>query len=72
MQAAGTLIGIMLLFRGYQIGEASAVAVFEFSLLIFASAWAWYLWGQTVPPLGLHGMALIMLSGAAIAIRRPA
>ncbi len=72
MQAVGTLIGIMLLFRGYQIGEASSVAVFEFSLLIFASAWAWYLWGQAVPPLGLFGMALIMLSGAAIAIRRPA
>ncbi len=72
MQAVGTLIGIMLLFRGYQIGEASSVAVFEFSLLIFASAWAWYLWGQAVPPLGLFGMALIMLSGPTIAIRRPA
>lgn len=70
VQAVGTLAGIMFLFRGYQIGEASSVAVFEFSLLIFASAWAWYLWGQAVTPLDLFGMALIIVSGAVIALRR--
>lgn len=69
-QAVGTLIGILFIFRGYQIGEASSVAVFEFSLLIFASGWAWYLWGQAVTPLALSGMALIILSGAVIAMRR--
>ena len=72
MQAVGALLGIMCLFRGYQIGEASQVAVFEYSLLVFASGWAWYLWGQTVPLLGLFGMALIVLSGAVIALRRDA
>ena len=70
VQAAGALIGIMCIFRGYQIGEASHVAVYEYSLLIFASGWAWYLWGQSVPPLGMFGMALIVLSGAVIALRR--
>lgn len=70
VQAVGAMIGILCIFRGYQIGEASQVAVFEYSLLIFASAWAWYLWGQVVPPLGLFGMALIILSGATVAIRR--
>ena len=69
-QAVGAMIGILCIFRGYQIGEASHVAVFEYSLLIFASGWAWYLWGQAVPPLGLFGMALIILSGATIAFRR--
>ena len=68
--AIGALIGIACIFRGYQIGEASQVAVFEYSLLIFASGWAWYLWGQAVPPLGLFGMALIIISGAIVAIRR--
>lgn len=72
MQAVGALLGIMCLFRGYQIGEASQVAVFEYLLLVFASGWAWYLWGQTVPLLGLFGMALIVLSGAVIALRRDA
>ncbi len=70
LQAVGTLIGIVFLFRGYQVGEASSVAVFEFSLLIFASAWAWYLWGQAITPLALFGMALIILSGVVVAMRR--
>ena len=70
IQAVGAMIGILCIFRGYQIGEASQVAVFEYSLLIFASAWAWYLYGQLIPPLGLLGMALIIVSGATVAIRR--
>ncbi len=69
VQAVGSLIGIGLIFRGYQLGEASQVAVFEYSLLVFASFWAWVLWGQTVPPLGLAGMALIALAGSIIALR---
>jgi drug/metabolite transporter (DMT)-like permease len=70
VQAVGALIGISFLFRGYQLGEASHVAVFEYALLVFASGWAWYLWGQAVPPLAMFGMGLIILSGAVIALRR--
>lgn len=70
VQAVATLIGITFLFRGYQIGEASSVAVFEFSLLIFVSVWAWYLWGQAVTPLAFLGMFLIILSGVVIAVRK--
>lgn len=70
VQAIGTLIGIMFLFRGYQLGEASSIAVFEYSLLIFASGWAWYIWGQAIPLLGLFGMGLIIVSGAIIALSR--
>jgi drug/metabolite transporter (DMT)-like permease len=69
VQAVGSLIGIGLIFRGYQLGEASHVATFEYSLLVFASFWAWVMWGQTVPPLGLAGMALIALAGSTIALR---
>ena len=70
LQAVGTLIGILFIFRGYQIGEASSVAVFEYSLLIFASSWAWYLWDQAITPLAFFGMALIILSGIVITLRR--
>ncbi len=69
LQAVGAVIGIVCIFRGYQIGEASSVAVFEYSLLIFASGWAWYLWGQAVPALGMFGMVLIIASGAIVAFR---
>ena len=69
VQAIGSLFGIGLIFRGYQLGEAGHVAVFEYSLLVFASFWAWVLWGQTVPPAGLIGMAAIAAAGAVIALR---
>lgn len=69
VQAVGSLIGIGLIFRGYQLGEASFVAVFEYSLLVFASFWAFVLWGQGVPMLGLVGMALIAVAGAVIGLR---
>lgn len=69
VQGAGSLLGIGLIFRGYQLGEASHVAVFEYSLLVFASFWAWMLWGQTVPLLAFAGMALIAVAGMVIALR---
>lgn len=69
VQAVGSLLGIGLIFRGYQLGEASAVAVFEYSLLVFASFWAWVLWAQTVTPLAMLGMVLIAAAGAVIALR---
>ncbi|MBM1633763.1 DMT family transporter [Sulfitobacter mediterraneus] len=72
VQAVGSLIGIGLIFRGYLLGEASHVAVFEYSLLVFASFWAWALWDQTVPVLGLFGMVLIALAGSIIALRSTA
>lgn len=68
-QAIGAAIGIVCLFRAYQIGEASKVAVYEYSMLVFASFWAWVIWGQTVTALGLLGMVLIFVAGAIIAIR---
>lgn len=72
VQAVGSLLGIALIFRGYLLGEASQVAVFEYSLLVFASFWAWMLWGQSVPPLALLGMGLIAAAGAVIALRSEA
>ncbi|MEW9920863.1 DMT family transporter [Marimonas sp. MJW-29] len=69
VQAVGSLIGIGLIFRGYQMGEASQVAVFEYSLLVFASFWAWVLWDQGVPMLALAGMVLIAGAGSIIALR---
>jgi drug/metabolite transporter (DMT)-like permease len=72
VQAVGSLIGIGLIFRGYLLGEASHVAVFEYALLVFASFWAWMLWGQSVPLPGYLGMTLIALAGGVIALRSSA
>ena len=67
--ATGAVIGIGCIFKGYQIGEAGSVAVFEYTLLVFASFWAWMLWGEGVPALGLVGMGLIATAGIIIAVR---
>ena len=67
--ATGALIGIGCIFKGYQIGEAGSVAVFEYTLLVFASFWAWVLWGEGVPALGLVGMGMIAAAGIIIAVR---
>lgn len=72
VQAVGSLVGIALIFRGYQLGEAGQVAVFEYSLLVFASFWAWVLWDQTVTVTGAVGMVLIAGAGTIIALRSEA
>lgn len=69
VQAVGSIIGIGLIFRGYLLGEAGYVAVFEYSLLVFASFWAWILWDQSVGLLALFGMVLIAGAGAVITLR---
>lgn len=69
VQAVGSIVGIGLIFRGYLLGEAGYVAVYEYSLLVFASFWAWVLWDQAVGPLAFVGMALIAGAGAVITLR---
>ena len=68
-QAVGSIIGVVLLTRGYQLGEASYVAINEYSLIVFASFFAWIMWGQTLGLLALLGIACIVVSGAIIARR---
>ena len=68
-QAVGSIAGVGLLTRGYQLGEASYVAINEYSLIVFASFFAWLFWGQTLGVVALFGIALIILSGAIIALR---
>lgn len=68
-QAAGSILGVVLLTRGYQLGEASYVAINEYSLIVFASFFAWLFWGQTLGITALIGIALIIASGSIIALR---
>ena len=69
VQAVGSVLGIGLITRGYLLGEASYVAVFEYTLLIFAALWGWLLWAQTLTPLSLAGVALIFASGVVLTRR---
>ena len=66
-QAAGALIAMALISRGYQSGETGSLAVFEYSFLLTASFWAWVLWGETLAAVDFLGIAMIVASGAIIA-----
>jgi drug/metabolite transporter (DMT)-like permease len=69
VQAVGSIVGVGLVIRGYQLAEASYVAIFEYSLLLFAVLWALVLWGEVVGLREMAGMAAIAGAGAIIALR---
>lgn len=69
VQAFGSIIAIGFVTRSYQIGEASHVAVFEYSLMIFASFWAWMIRGEGLDMAAFVGISLIFVSGLVIALR---
>lgn len=69
VQACGSVLGVGMIIRAYQIALAPHVSVFENSLLIFAAAFAWLLWGETLDFVAMAGMAAIGISGAMIALQ---
>ena len=66
-QAAGAVIAVTLIAQAYRVGTPAVVAVFEYSFLIFASLWAFLLWGTTTNTLAWLGIALILISGLLMA-----
>lgn len=69
VQVVGSVVGVGLLNRAYQLGEASRVAVFEYSVMIFGPLFGWLLLGQQVTPVQGVGIVLIALAGIIIAVR---
>ena len=69
VQAVGSIVAVGLLTRAYQTNETTYLVVFEYSLLIFASFWAYILFGQLVSMTAALGMGLIVVSGVTIALR---
>ncbi|MFN3971021.1 MAG: DMT family transporter [Gemmobacter sp.] len=69
VQAAGSMIGVGMMVRAYQIAEASRVSVFEYVILPASAIWAWLIWSEVLTPLAIAGMAMITLAGLMIAAR---
>jgi drug/metabolite transporter (DMT)-like permease len=63
---AGT--GAFLLTHAYRIAEANVIAPFEYTSLIWASAWGYFVWGETLEPRTILGMAMIL--GASLYVLR--
>ena len=70
VQAAGSLLGVGMIVKAYQLAEASRVSVFEYIILPASAAWGFLLWGETLTLLSVAGMALIALAGVLIARAR--
>ncbi|WP_406645336.1 DMT family transporter [Aliisedimentitalea scapharcae] len=69
LQVIGSVVGVYLIIKAYQQGEASFVAVFEYSVMIVGPAFAWLVFGQTVGLWQIFGIGLIVLAGSVIALR---
>ena len=69
MQAAGSVAGVFLIIKAYQLGEPSYVSVFEYSVMIFGPLFAWVAFGVPVGPWQVVGIALIATAGGIIAVR---
>ncbi|MFW8634148.1 DMT family transporter [Cribrihabitans pelagius] len=69
LQGFAAVGGVFLITKAYQLGEASFVAVFEYSVMIVGPAFAWMVFGQVLDAWQIFGIALIVLAGATIALR---
>ncbi len=69
VQAAGSLLGVGMMVRAYQLAEASRVSVFEYVILPVAALWSYLLWGEGIAAVSALGMVLIFAAGAMIALR---
>lgn len=68
LQAGGALLAVGLVTRAYQLAAAEKVSVLEYSSLLTAAFWGWLMWGHVLGFLAWSGMALIVISGAIIAL----
>lgn len=69
VQAAGSLLGVGLMVKSYQIADASRVAVFEYVILPMSAFWTWALWGDLISLRAAIGICLIFAAGLIIAAR---
>ena len=69
LQAVGATIGVGLIFKAYQIGDASYVSIYEYSVFIFGPAFAWLLMDQPLAALQALGILCITFAGVLIAFR---
>lgn len=68
VQAAGSLLGVGLMIRAYQVTDAGKASVLEYVILPASAFWTWALWGKGLEPVAVAGMGLIAVAGAIIAL----
>jgi drug/metabolite transporter (DMT)-like permease len=69
LQAIGSVCGVFMIIKAYQLGDPSYVSVFEYSVMIFGPLFAWIAFGQPVGDWQVLGIVLISSAGIIIALR---
>lgn len=69
LQAVGSVVAVWMLTRAYQLGEASQVAVFEYSVMIFGPLFAFLLFAEPLTMQQALGIAMIASAGILIATK---
>ncbi|KIC17708.1 DMT family transporter [Leisingera sp. ANG-Vp] len=69
LQGFAAVAGVFLITKAYQLGEASFVSVFEYSVMIVGPGFAWIVFGQALDFWQVLGIALIIAAGSTIALR---
>jgi drug/metabolite transporter (DMT)-like permease len=69
LQAIGSVCGVFMIIKAYQLGEPSYVSVFEYSVMIFGPLFAWFAFGQPVGGWQVLGIIFIASAGIIIALR---
>lgn len=72
VQAAGSLLGVGLMIRGYQLTDAGRAGVIEYAILPASAFWGWVIWDEVLTGWAWAGLALIALAGTMIALRAQA
>jgi drug/metabolite transporter (DMT)-like permease len=66
VQAAGSVMGVGMMVRAYQMADAKAVSVFEYAILPASAFWSWAIWGEVLGLRAVVGIALIAAAGLLI------
>ena len=69
VNALGSVLGVGLMVRAYQLAEANRVSIFEYVILPVSALWGWVLWDEHISWVAGLGMVMIFGAGAAIAAR---
>ncbi|WP_278922570.1 MULTISPECIES: DMT family transporter [Pseudophaeobacter] len=69
LQGFAAVAGVFLITKAYQLGEASFVSVFEYSVLLVGPGIAWVIYGQALNLGQMMGIGLIVLAGSTLALR---
>lgn len=68
VQAAGSLFGVGMAIRAYQLTYVGRASVLEYLILPASAIWGWVLWGESLGWMAVAGMGLIAVAGAMIAL----